>query len=173
MMSSHQVVEMPEDGRWCALLNDTGWVVVFAHDFSLPSETQDTVAKLSETGEQYICILNETNMSISVSKYIDGKENWAIDWLGEEGLKIKNLSTRGNLPAKFETLKKDALEAQKLDETVDYIFDIPTLLMKEDTGFRYDDWLEPTTVDKFRVLTSIQEHKPKRSYLSKLLGRKD
>ena len=173
MMSSLTEEEMPEEGRWCAQLNNTGWTVIFANDFFLPSEAQDQIAKLSEDDPQYICILSETNMSISVSKYMSGKEDWAIDWSGEEGFKIKNLSARGNLPDRYETLKKEAIEAQKLDENVDHIFGIPTLIVKEDTGFRYDDWLEQTDVDEFRILTAIKKEEPKRSFLSKLLGLKD
>jgi len=144
--------EMPDAGRWCTKLIHTGWTVIFAHDFALPAEVQDQVARLSQIDLQYIGILSETSMSISLSRYADGKEDWAIDWAGEQGFQLKNLSARGNLPPAYEIKKADAVEAQTADNEVDYIFDVPVALLSEETGFRYDDWMEPDGVDTFRLL---------------------
>lgn len=163
---------MPEDGRWCAKLSNTGWTVLFAYDFELPAEVQDALSVLSEYAPQYAGIVSETNMACALSRFQDGKEQWAIDWYGEQGFNVENLQARGSLPEKYEKLKKDAIEAQALDTEVDYLFDIAALLLKDETGFRYDDWLETNDVDQFRIVSRTPKAKSKNSILSKLFGRR-
>jgi hypothetical protein len=147
-----EVKERPDNGRWCAKLVRTGWTVIFANDFSLPAEVQDQIADLSQNAIQFIGILSETSMAISLSKYAGGKEDWAIDWVGDQGFDLKNLSARGSLPSAYENKKKDALEAQASDQTVDYLFDIPVALLADETGFRYNMWIEAGEADLIRLL---------------------
>jgi hypothetical protein len=152
--ASGEVGEMPEEGRWCARLIHTGWSVIFANDFELPAQVQDQIAELSRREVQYIGVLSETSMCISISRYALGNEDWAIDWAGDQGFELQNLSARGNLPAKFETYKADAIEAQMADRMVDYIFEIPVHLLNDESGFRYDDWHKIGDVDTFRLVAA-------------------
>jgi hypothetical protein len=131
-----------------------GWYVVVFHRTEIKDRTLE---KLSQSGEVIGCFIEEHVMFSSAALWKNGKQIWRVAHNGgDEG--VEHLQTSGQLPAEFESIRKEQYAKQQ-EETaaddelgVDHVFDIPLHLAKHLTGFGHDDPASGLVGDVFEVL---------------------
>lgn len=168
MFKSGEVDEMPDSGHWCCYIYPNGWTLAYFDDFNFIETVQDRAIELSEVYPTFGMRVHETVMTAQVSGYSNGEVKWGVDWIGEEGPELANLTTFGQVPESFKQIRDKALKAQEADTSVDYLFDVPLAMLELETGFRHDLWLERNDVDHFRIIEPAQSES--RSFLSWIFG---
>jgi len=132
----------------------TGWYVVV---FNRTEIKDKTLENLSKSGEAIGCFVEEHVMFSSASAWKNGKKLWHVAHKGEEG-DVLDLETSGDLPAEFESIRKDLFAKQEKEATeddelkVDHVFDLPAQLAKKLTGFRHDEDVPGLGDEPFEVL---------------------
>jgi hypothetical protein len=148
----------------------TGWYVVV---FNRTEVKDRMLENLSQAGEVISCFVEEHVMFSSAANWKNGKQLWRVFHNGgDEG--VEHLQTSGQLPAEFESIRKQQFAKQQ-EETaaddklgVDHILDIPLNLARHLTGFQHDAAASGLIGDAFEVLEPIKQAG---SFFTRLLGK--
>ena len=158
--------EMPFGESWVAKIKESGWSVLWSEDETFVESNSSLISKASQSIDLISCEVNETCMWSSAEFLRDGKSVWKVTHAGD-GEDIFDLSEHGTLPTEFEKLKTEHFDNQKVDVGCDHIFEIPLDTASFFLKFRHDQYLDPTSVDQFRIL----KEKKRPSFFGSLLGR--
>jgi len=152
---TEQYEEFPESPVTGAML-PSGSYLLYINDEIEPDPI--VFGKLSRDAALTACYANETVMNSLVSSWVDGVEQWSVFHDAQES--IKHLSTTGDVPYQFTSIKERLFAEQDLqDEDTDYVFDIPIELFTSLGGIRYDQDIEGAGPEPWQVLTRIKEKK--------------
>jgi hypothetical protein len=148
---------------------DTGWRLLWYGEFECPFLSEADRKRLSEHHELIYCQVEEHIMTSSAELWCGGGRKWAILHEGEDG--PRGLECEGSLPESFATIRAEMEASQKReggDEAlVDYIFEIPSLVAKAVTGFKYDEACTNVIGGEFWVL---EKERPQDGLLCRLFG---
>ena len=116
-----------------------------------------------------MCLVEEHMMASSAEFWSGGRRKWWISHQGENG--PKGLSTDGDLPECFASIRREMEEAQRAqggdDANVDYIFEIPLKVAEFMVGFKHDQECLQMTEGQFVVLS---RGAPKKGFLGELFS---
>ncbi|HEY5959231.1 MAG TPA: hypothetical protein VIV60_21885 [Polyangiaceae bacterium] len=158
--------EFPESLISTTMLN-TGWRVIWYNRYGCPFLTTAELSVISNERDVLVCLVEEHVMASSAEFWSDGKCKWSISHEGEDG--PKGLSTNGELPESFSSIRSEMEEAQRaaggLDADVDYIFEIPLKVAQSLVGFKHDECCSQIADGQFVVL---DRKVPKKGLLARL-----
>lgn len=151
----------------------SGWYLIVLDEAEHRLIGDAVIARLSRGCEVLTCTVEEHVMFSQATGWHDGRELWRVTHRGEDG--PVGLDTRGDLPAQFSRIRDDLTAQQQAeggaDADVDFLFDIPVVLVQAFTGFKHDE-SGPDEPSAFEVLESTRSApSPKPSWLGRLLGR--
>ena len=132
----------------------TGWYVVV---FNRTEIGDEALRKLSQGGEVVSCFVEDHVMFSSATAWKNGRQLWRVVHDGGED-KVLHLETSGDLPAEFESIRKELFAKQEQEASepddlkVDHVYDLPAELAKTLTGFRHDQDTPGISGDVFEVL---------------------
>jgi hypothetical protein len=132
-----------------------GWIIVFSNDILYAEPPRP--AKLSEGCRVVACQVEEHVMASGASLYADGRQEWTIRHVSDNG--IFDLSVDGRLPAEFLPIRDRAFHRQDQEEEdakgvlgADFVFDIPIETAAAICGYRHDRGMFPWGVPVFTCL---------------------
>lgn len=121
----------------------TGWYLIVFKGTNHKLIRKDNVEKLSGSHDLIVCDIEEHVMYCSAAYWRNGSRVWNVEHDAQKGM--YHLEAEGQLPPKFENIWRDCLAEQDAeggeDAEVDFVFEIPTKLAKEFTGFKHDEAL--------------------------------
>lgn len=129
----------------------TGWYVV---QFDRTEMEDRELARLSRSGEVVCCFVEDHVMVSWASGWRKGKKVWSVAHDCEKGR--FHLDIQGAAPAELEGIaerliaEQQAAGGEKAD--VDHVYDVPTELAKELTGYRHDQDTPGLTGNVFEIL---------------------
>jgi hypothetical protein len=130
----------------------SGWYLVF-YSRDPTSLNMPMLAAISSGAEVITCAVEEHAMVSIAEGWRDGIKVWSVSHDSERGL--TDLDTTGALPIAFSSIRDELLEKQNragAKSDVDYVFDVPVELARNETGFRHDADFDEFEVDPFVVL---------------------
>lgn len=161
--------EIPESLISAARL-DTGWTVIWYNKYDCPFLRPEDLGELSKEQELILCRVEEHVLASSSECWTAGKRLWWISHEGENG--PKGLTTDGNLPTCFPSIRRELEEAQRADggddADVDHIFDIPLKVAQSLAGFKHDEDCPHLVGEEFTVLSRTT---PRKGFFSGLFGK--
>jgi hypothetical protein len=108
------------------------------------------LARLPAKSRSVMCMVLEGPMISCASFWQGGRRTWQIQHDSNQGR--GHLETFGDLPPTFANLREIALEQQRAQDGVDYVFSVPPDTAATITGYKYDGVEED---DFFRNLQSL------------------
>lgn len=157
--------EFPEE-KLSYLNRGNNWLWVFANRVDIIHEKTEWLSRLSRGTELVSVFVEEHVMYSAATCWKDGEQAWFIEHDNDRG-GLEDIKTVGDLPSCYQTIFNDLQQKLKEDPECDFMFDVPTEVAKELTGYKHDDMGEPG--DTFWELESTEKTK---SWLSSLFGRK-
>lgn len=143
----------------CGNANANGWSLIAAGRCDHRIVAPKTLAALSVGCEVIACSIEEHVMFASTELWSNGARVWQVEHRGDDS--EDHLATEGTLPATFDAIVEATLaeQAEQGDDGTDYYFEIPVLLAKSVTGYRYDEGSEPEP-DMFYALEDGMPRRP-------------
>ena len=150
-----------------------GWYLVVAegaeHRFLAPAVAR----RLSAGCELLTCTVEEHVMFSQAASWRDGHQEWTVTHRGEQG--PVGLEVAGEPPSEFPAVR-ERLEAQQEAEggaeaDVDYLFEIPVVLVQQSIGFKHDEPSAGMNEDELEVLEDEFAAPRARSWVDRLLRR--
>jgi hypothetical protein len=142
------------------------WRWIFADHLDIIHERSGWLSGLSRGTELISVFVEEHVMYSAATCWKDGKQIWFIEHDNDRG-GLEDIRASGDLPSCYQRIFNDLQQKLKEDPECDFMFDVPTEVAKELTGYKHDDMGEPG--DTFWELESTEKAK---SWLSSLFGRK-
>jgi hypothetical protein len=135
-----------------------GWCMVV---FNRTEIKDETLEKLSQTGEVVCCFVEDHVMVSWASGWRGGKKIWSVV---HDGQKSRfHLDIHGEMPVDLKGIADELIVKQQAEggekADVDYVYDVPAEGAKKLTGFRHDQDIPGMSGDVFTVLESSQEAK--------------
>lgn len=151
----------------------SGWYLIVLDEAEHRLIADAVIARVSLGCEVLTCTVEEHVMFSQATGWRDGRELWRVTHSGEDG--PVGLDARGNLPAQFPGIRDDLTAQQEAeggaDADVDFLFDIPVVLVRAFTGFKHDE-SGPDEPSTFEVLEPTRTAPTsKQSWFGGLLGR--
>lgn len=124
----------------------SAWRFVFVNRDDIEQSFSSCLQKLSSDSELVAVFVEEHVMYSRASCWNNAKVLWRVEHDNERG-GLKDIRWEGAVPRCFKGIYKDMLEQLKNDsEPCDYLFDVPTLVAQDLTGFKHDEFAEPADV---------------------------
>lgn len=143
------------------------WRLILADHMDIIHERNEWLSRLSRDTELVSVFVEEHVMYSAATYWKDGKQIWFIEHNNERG-GLDDIKASGQLPSCYQQILNDLQQKLKNDRECDFLFDVPTEVAKEITGYKHDDAGEPG--DIFWELESPERSKP--WWKSLLPGRK-
>jgi hypothetical protein len=147
----------------------TGWHLILSNR----KEMGDGVLKrLSGLGGVVYCFVEDHAMYCRASGWRKGETTWPVTHDSAKGR--YHLEIKGAAPASLDGLRRKQVSRQDTEggksADIDFIYDVPADLAKDQTGFRHDQEIPGMSGDAFQVLEP-NPNKKKMPLLSRLLAR--
>lgn len=160
------------DSAFVGAAADDGWYLIVAAGAEHRMLSADVAGPLSRGCDVLTCTVEEHVMFSQASGWRDGGRLWTVTHRGEDG--PVGIEETGELPAGYPAIR-DALMAKQVaaggaEADVDFLFDIPVVLVQTFSGYKHDE-VNPAGEPRFEVLESEGVEPPKRSLFGRLLGR--
>lgn len=122
-----------------------GWHIFYFNDRTPPTETE--LAALSNSAEVLFLDVCEMATASSAKCWQNGKMKWRITHDGDD-----HLEAEGDLPSCFQPISDRLHQCQASGGVdIDYLFNVPTDVFTEITGFNYDGNPDGYPVDSFVI----------------------
>lgn len=149
-------------------LSDAGWYLMVARGCGHRIIAAQVVERLSRDCEVLTCSIEEHVMFSRATGWRDGRQLWSVTHDGENG--PQGVSEEGTLPAEYPAIR-DRLSARQeaeggADAGVDWLFEVPLVLLQGATGFKHDEASPAYEARGFELLESTRK-----SFLQRLFGR--
>ena len=112
------------------------WSIIIFNDVNLDLTGDKELARLSRRGEIVVVHINETTMTQTSERWLDGRPVWSV-WHDAQ-LSDRHLEAEGDLPVAYEGMKRKRMAEQEEDAGVDVVSEIPLDLAEHTTNFRHD-----------------------------------
>src|SRR5580704_15246622 len=149
--------EIPESDIAATVLPN-GWYLVLYNRSTIADEV---LRRLSGLGEVVYCFVEDHVMFSAAAAWDGGSLSWSVVHDAEKGR--YHLEVQGQLPAGFVPIRDRLKAEQDADggekSNCDYIYDVPTELALELTGFRHDQNIPGVEGDSFHVLERVKTTK--------------
>lgn len=155
-------------------MTPTGWYLIVLDGAEHQLIGASTLERLSQGCEVLTCTVEEHVMFSQAAGWRDGREEWRVTHRGEDG--PVGLEVEGMVPAQLHAIRDDLTAKQDAEgganAGVDYLFDIPVVLVQVFTGFKHDEAAPDEEPLAFEVLEPTQDAASVRqSWFQRLLGR--
>ena len=100
----------------------------------------------------------------------DGHRVWSVTHRGDDDITKKTVSEEGTLPSEYSAIRKRLFRQQEAenaaDAEVDFLFEIPIVLVQTFTGYKHDEASPAFEAHGFELLEST-----KKSFLGRLFSK--
>ena len=120
-----------------AYRSDKNWAIIILGYCSFPNPPDSYPSAFSQGREMVVVHIEEHTMFSRAELWSAGKNIWRVWHNGDN--EVMDLRTTGDLPAAFESLRRQAFSQQDKEADIDHVFDIPLDLAAQLTGFRHDE----------------------------------
>jgi hypothetical protein len=146
-------IEVP-DSAICGLKLPNNGYLIHLQNWLHPFLHSSNLASLSKDCELVGCQVEEHVMISCAFRYVNGKREWNI--LHELDKGTFHLELDGIIPSNFQDIfaqkKKQKLD-EGIEESPDYIFDVPVDIAEMQTGFRHDKPTFAWGTPSYRILS--------------------
>ncbi len=130
------------------------WYFVWFNRCESPYVKKDVLGLLSESCSVVVCVVEEHVMYSRAEFWENGVQVWQVIHDAQQGL--YDLQVSGSIPESFDSLKSRIFSKQEEEggesAGVDYIFDVPTELLRGITNFKHDEETEELKGVQYKVL---------------------
>lgn len=116
------------------------WSIVIFDDINPDLTDENKIARLSRRGDIVVVHINDTTMTQTSERWLDGRPVWSV-WHDAQ-LGNRHLEAEGDLPPAYEDIKQKRMAEQEEEDAgeaaVDFISEIPLDLAEQTTNFRHD-----------------------------------
>jgi hypothetical protein len=126
------------------------WTLVVASGCGHRIGSEQMLAALSEGCEVVACSVEEHVNFASAQYWLGGSRAWHVEHSWEKS--PQHLAVEGAPPSILESVRREREALQRVDDEVDYFFDIPLECAKHLTGFKHDEEHPGLQYDSFVVL---------------------
>ena len=153
--------------------SDAGWFLIVMNGAEHHFLASDVIGPLSAGCEVMTCTVEEHVMFSESAGWKDGRQLWRVRHEGENG--PVGLEEEGTLPPEYASIR-DRLTRQQVSEggataDVDYLFEIPVVLVQAFVGYKHDEINSAFARDGFEVLELEAATSEKRSWLGRLIDK--
>jgi hypothetical protein len=161
-----------EVGRapFVAATSDAGWYLVVANRCAHHIISAPVVESLSADCELLTCTVEEHVMFSEATGWRGGQRLWSVTHRGDDDATKKTVAEQGTLPSEYPAIRDRFFSQQEAenaaDAEVDFLFEIPVVLVQTFTGFKHDDASPAFEARGFELLEST-----KRSFFQRLFSK--
>jgi len=161
-----------EVGRspFVAAISDAGWYLLVFNRCEHHIISAPVVERLSAGCEVLTCTVEEHVMFSEATGWRDGHRLWLVTHRGDDDTTKKTVSEEGTLPSEYSAIRERFFRQQEAenaaDAEVDFLFEIPVVLVQTFTGFKHDEASPVFEANGFELLESS-----KKSFFQRLFSK--
>jgi hypothetical protein len=153
-----------------AATSDAGWYLIVANRCEHHIISAPVVERLSAGCEVLTCTVEEHVMFSEAIGWRDGHRLWSVTHRGEDDTTRKTVSEAGTLPSEYSAIRDRFFRQQEAenaaDAEVDFLFEIPIVLVQTFTGYKHDEASPAFEARGFELLEST-----KKSFFQRLFSK--
>lgn len=151
-------------------MSDAGWYIIVADYAEHQLISAAVVERLSADCDVLTCTVEEHVMISEATGWRNGRRLWSVTHRAEA--ELTGVVAQGELPPEFASIRDDFTARQEAaggsEADVDYLHEIPVVLVQRFTGYKHDESSKPFGGRGFEVLEQIDQ--PKKSWVQRLFG---
>ena len=153
-----------------AATSDAGWYLIVANRCEHHIISAPVIERLSAGCEVLTCTVEEHVMFSEATGWRDGHRLWSVTHRGEDDTTKKTVSEAGTLPSEYSAIRDRFFRQQEAesaaDAEVDFLFEIPVVLVQTFTGYKHDEASPAFEARGFELLEST-----KKSFFQRLFSK--
>ncbi len=150
--------------------SDAGWFLIIASRCEHRIISGPVVERLSAGCEVLTCTVEEHAMFSEARGWRDGHRLWSVTHRGDNDATKKIVSEEGTFPSEYSSIRERLFRQQEAenagDAEVDFLFEIPVVLVQTFTGYKHDEVSPAFEAHGFKLLEST-----KKSLLQRLFSK--
>jgi len=147
--------------RFVAATSDAGWYLVVVNRCEHHIISAQVVERLSAGCEVFTCTVEEHVMFSEGTGWRDAHRLWSATHRGDNDTTKKTVREEGTLPSEYSAIRERFFRQQEAenaaDAEVDFLFEIPVVLVQTFTGYKHDEDSPAFEAHGFELLESTKK----------------
>jgi hypothetical protein len=154
-------------------LSDDGWYLIVMSGADHRLLAPAVLERLSAGCDLLTCTVEEHVMFSQATGWKDGRRLWQVTHDAEDGPFA--IDEEGTLPPEYAPIRERLTNEQEAaggaDSDVDYLFDVPVVLVQTFIGYKHDELTSAFQTRGFEVLEPVKTRAQKSSLLGRIFGK--